>query len=242
MKHFLWVLLLSGSLTPALSQTQLFVGVGFQAGFDNMPNANVPVDRYNGTAFHYKPMNRFHWPMGEIYAVSIRSGRGMVELNLNTRRQRATTKNTNSTGIHQQDVRFSMQALSLGTGYAAVDQDAFVLYLGAALDGGYMRLLVRSGPESQISRVNYQLLRRLPMLAGSIFLKMVFRNSRESLSVFSISPYLHVPFRQFDFLPMDQYLNQGGFIPILTTPLPARPINVGVALNFDLDLLGFLDN
>ncbi|MEY3442113.1 MAG: hypothetical protein RLZZ519_394 [Bacteroidota bacterium] len=229
-------------LTPLVAKTQLFVGIGLQAGFDNMPNANIPIDRFNSRAFRYKQMNRFHWPFGEIYEASIRSGRGLVSLNLNTRRQRATAKSTSTNGIDQLDVRFTMQALSLGAGYAAIDKETFVWYLGGAVDAGYMRLLTRSGPSNQIARVPYYLYRRLPMLAITLNTKFVFRGSRESIGVWSLTPYLHIPLRDFDFLPLDQLLNGGGSMPILTTPLPARPINVGVAFNMDIDLLRFLDN
>lgn len=221
---------------------QLFVGLGLQAGFNNMPNANIPIDKYNDRGFLYKRMNKFHWPFGEIYQASFALDRGIVMLNLNTRRQRATAKSTDAGGIYQRDVRFVMQALSLGGGYALVDQDAFVLYFGGALDFGYMRLLTRSAYTTQINRTDYQLLRREPMIAGSIFFKMVFRSSRDALTSWSLTPYLHVPMKDFDFLYLDQILNVGGSLPYPTTPLPSRPINVGVAFNFDFDLLKFLDN
>jgi hypothetical protein len=240
MKLAFWtVVLLTLSCIPLWMHGQLYAGIGLQAGFNNMPNANIPIDRYNGRAFLYKPMNRFHWPFGEIYEVSIRPDRALLALNLNTRRQRATAKSTDANGIHQRDVRFSMQALSLGAGYAVVDQETFALYLGGALDAGFMRLLTRTGPENQIHRIDYYLWRRTPMLAGSAFVKMVFRSSREAISVFSLSPYLHVPFQQFDFMYLDQLLNQPN---VVLVPLPARPVNVGVTFNFDLDVLGFLEN
>lgn len=242
MKLLIWKIALLGLLLgPAVAQGQLFVGMGLQLGFGNMPNANIPIDRFNSRAYLYRPMNRFHWPFGEIYEASFRSGRGLVSLNLNTRRQRATAKSTSSNGIDQRDVRFSMQALSLGAGYAVVDEETFALYLGGALDAGYMRLLTRTGPENQISRTDYYLFRRQGMLAVSVFTKMVFRGSRESIAVWSLSPYLHVPLQKFDFLPLEQLLNQGSLQP-WTTPLPARAVNVGVAFNIDLDLLGFLEN
>lgn len=223
---------------------QLYLGLGFQAGYNSMPNANVPIDQYNDRAFLYRPMNRFHWPMGEIHQVSYRSGRGMVLLNLNTRRQRATAKSFNSTtnGLDQTDWRFVIQALSLGGGYAMVDKEKFVMYLGAALDAGYMRLLNRSGPESQIHRIDYSLVRRLPVFAGSTFLKMSFRESQEDITTWSIAPYVHVPFQEFDFQFFDQMLNGSTpGIPAITAPLLDNPFNVGLSVNFDLDILGFLD-
>jgi hypothetical protein len=237
-----WGLLTLGPvLLPLAGTAQLHAGIGLQAGFNSMPNANVPIDRFNGRAFLYKPMNKFHWPMGEVYEVSIRPGRALLGLNLNTRRQRATAKSTSSSGIDQRDVRFSMQALSVRGGYAVVDQETFALYLCSAVDAGYMRLLTRTGPANQINRVNYYLFRREPMLAGSIFAKFVFRSSRDAISSVSLSPYLHIPFRTFDFIYLDQLLNQGT-LPANTGPLPARPLNIGVAFNFDLEVLNFLEN
>lgn len=231
----LMILVCSASL-----RAQLAVGVGLQAGFGNMPNANVPVDKYNALGFLYKRMNKFHWPFGEIYQASFALDRGIVMLNLNTRRQRATAKSTDAGGIHQRDVRFVMQALSLGGGYAVVDQETFAMYFGGALDFGYMRLLTRSAYTTQINRTDYQLLRRDPMIAGSIFVKMLFRSSREAITSWSLTPYLHVPMRDFDFIYMDQILWAGPQTPYPITPLPARPINVGISANFDFDLLRFL--
>lgn len=226
-----------------LAKGQLFVGLGLPAGFNSMPNANIPVDRFNSRAFLYRRMNHFHWPFGEIYQASFKLDRGIVMLNLNTRRQRATAKSTDNNGIYQRDVRFSMQALSLGGGYAMIEHEKFVMYFGAALDAGYMRLLTRSGPANQIAKIDYYQYRRLPMLAGSVFIKMVFRSSPDDVTQFSISPYLHAPFRDFDFQYLDQLLNQGvPGLPVINTPLYARPINVGISANFDLDLFGFLAN
>jgi hypothetical protein len=240
-KVFWGLLALCPVLLPLAAKPQLHAGIGLQAGFNSMPNANIPIDRYNGRAFLYKPMNKFHWPMGEIYEVSIRPGRALLGLNLNTRRQRATAKSTGASGIDQRDVRFSMQALSVRAGYAVTDQETFALYLCGAMDAGYMRLLTRTGPENQINRINYYLFRREPMLAGSIFAKMVFRSARDATTSFSISPCLHIPLRTFDFIYLEQLLNQGT-LPTYTSPLPARPVNIGVAFNFDIELLSFLEN
>ncbi len=224
---------------PLSGKAQLYVGIGLQAGFTNMPNANVPVDRYNARAFLYKRMNRFHFPFGEIYDVSYRSGRALLDLNLNTRRARATAKSTTSTGIQQRDVRFSLQSLSLGAGYAAVDQEKFVMYMGGSVDAGYMRMLTRTAITTQIRATDYYLWRRSPMLALSAFAKMVFRSSPDAMTVTSITLYFQFPLQKFDFLALEQLLNQGSLQPI-NVPLPARPWNVGVAFSIDLDLLGFL--
>jgi hypothetical protein len=207
-----------------------------------MPNANIPIDRYNSQGFRYKPMNQFHWPFGEIYDASIRLDRAMFDINLNTRRQRATAKSTSSTGIDQRDVRFVMQGISVGAGYALVGEEKFVMYIGTSLDAGFMRLQNRTGPANQISRVPYQTYRRSPMLASSIWLKMVFRANPESISVWSLSPYVHLPLQKFDFLYLDQVLMNTPPLPALPGPLYARPVNFGLSLNIDIDLLGFLEN
>jgi hypothetical protein len=242
MKRF-WVICLFCCLLalPLAGAAQLYAGVGLQLGFTNMPNANFPIDRYNDRAFLYKPMNQFHWPFGEIYAVSFRPGRLLLDLNLNTRRMRATAKSTDVSGIYQRDVRFVLQSISLGAGYAVVDQEGFALYLGGALDGGAMRLMTRTAQESQIARTPYYLWSRRSLMAGSAFAKCVFRDSREAVTVWSLTPYFQFPFQTFEFLALEQLLNQG-YLQTYTSPLPGRPWNVGLAFNFDLELLGFLAN
>ena len=104
-----------------------------------------------------------------------------------------------------------------------------------------MRLSTRTGYTTQISRTNYYLWRRSPLLGVTGFGKMVFRSSREAVTVYSIMPYVQLPFQNFDFQPLEQLLNQGYLLPY-SGPLPARAWNVGVAFNFDLDLIGFLMN
>ncbi len=238
-RRLIFSLLCSIALMPLASKAQLYAGIGLQAGFASMPNANVPIDRYNDRAFLYRRMNRFHWPFGEIYDLSYRSGRLLLDLNLNTRRMRATAKSTDANGIYQRDVRFTMQSISLGAGISIAENDKFVMYLGGALDAGYMRLLTRTGPSNQINRTDYYLYSRSPLLAVSAFAKMVFRSSPDAITVYSLTPYIQLPLQTFDFLPMEQLLNQGSLQPY-NLPLPARAWNVGLAFNFDLDLIGFL--
>lgn len=226
-------------ISPRFCEAQLYVGLGMQAGFYSMDSANFPIDRYRDRGFFYKPMNHFHFPFGEIYSVSFRPDRALFELSLNTRRSRATAKSTDAQGIYQKDIRFSMQALSLGAGYAIVDNETFALYPGVSVDLGYARLMQRQGYTTQIGRSPYGLISRMPMFATSVFVKMVFRDSRESLSVWSLTPYFQYPWQFFNFQILDQVLNNGYLTPY-PYPLPARPMNVGLAFNFDLDLIGFL--
>jgi hypothetical protein len=240
MKRWIFVALLACmAFLPKRSHAQLYVGIGLQAGYCKMPNADLPIDRYRSRGFFYKQMNHFRFPFGEIYSASYRPDRALFELSLNTRRMRATAKSTDAGGIYQKDIRFSIQSLSLGAGYAFVDAEKFALYLGVSADVGYARLLQRQGYTTQISRTPYGLFRRSPMLSGSLYAKMVFRDSRETISVWSLTPYIQLPFLTFDFQVLDQVLNSGYLTPIAYT-LPARPVNVGLAFNFDLDLLGFL--
>ncbi len=240
MRRFILLLFLSAMvLVPTTVGAQIYAGIGLQGGFTNMPNANIPINRYNDRAFLYRRMNQFHLPFGEIYEVSFRPDRAIFSLNLNTRRMRATAKSTDAQGIFQRDVRFALQSLSLGAGYAVVDEEKFALYLGASLDAGYMRLSTRTGYTTQINRTNYYLWRRSPLLGVTGFGKMVFRSSRDAVTVYSIMPYVQLPFQNFDFQSLEQLLNQGYLLPY-SGPLPARAWNVGVAFNFDLDLIGFL--
>lgn len=235
------VVAICGLLGPMAARLpgQLHAGVGLQLGFSDMPNADAPIDRYNGRAFLYKPMNHFHWPFGEVYELSYRPGRALVSLNLNTRRMRATAKSTDANGIYQRDVRFAMQALSVGAGYAVVDEETFALYLGGALDGGYMRLLTRTGYEDQIQRTDYYLFARQPMLAATVCARLLFRAQRDAVTTTMLSPYFQFPFQTFNFQPLDQLLNQGSLTPA-NTPYPARAWNVGLSFKVDIDVLGFL--
>lgn len=230
--------LLALAATPLAAQIN--VGIGMQAGYTKMPNANIPVDRYNQSTFFYRPMRHFHWPMGEIYLASLRHGRLLLELNMNSRRNRIAAESFNGSELHHRDVRFTMQAFSFGAGYAAHVQDDFVLYVAGAVDLGYMRWQTRTGPKSSIGRTPYNDSDRSGLLALSAYLKMVFRNNPESITSFSFTPYFHYPLTKFDFFPLNQFLN-----PMTAAadgnPLLARPWNVGVQVNFDIDLLRFLE-
>lgn len=218
---------------------QLYVGLGLQAGYGNMPNANVPVDRFNNRGFLSKKLGKFHFPAGEIYDLSIRPGRLLFGLNLNTKRQRISAESFDANTLIRRDIRFVVQAISISGGYDLANQETFACYLGGSLDLGYMRLLTRFGPKQNISQYNYGLLGRRSMIAGTAFVKMVFMTSRNATTVWSLSPYVQFPIQQFNFLIMNQVLNTATY-QLDGFELFARPTSVGLALNFDLELLNFL--
>ncbi len=222
-------------------KSQLYVGLGFQAGFNNMPNANIPVDRFNNRGFLSKRMGKFHFPMGGIYEVSIRPDRMLLGLSLNTKRQRVSAESFDANTLIRRDVRFVIQALSLSGGYDLAGQETFACYLGGSLDFGYLRLLTRFGPKENIGQYKYGLLGRRSMIAGTAFLKMVFMTERNAKSVWSLTPYIQYPLQEFNFLIMNQILNTATY-QLDGLNLPGRPVNFGVALNFDLELLSFLSD
>ena len=234
-----WTLGILMMLSFMQVKAQLYVGLGMQAGFGNMPNANVPVDRFNDRGFLYKRMGKFHFPTGEIYEVSIRPGRLYLGLNLNTKRQRVSAESFDASILIRRDVRFVVQALSLSGGYDLANREDFACYIGAPADFGYMRLLTRFGPKQNIGQYNYNLLGRRSMLAGTAFLKMVFMTDRNAITVWSLTPFVQFPLQKFNFLSMNQTLNTATY-QLDGFDLSARPVSVGIALNFDIELLGFL--
>lgn len=232
------LLVLGAGFALHSAQAQLFVGLGYQQGFFNMPEPNVAVDRFNDRGFLFRNLGKFHWPGGEIFSISYRPERLLLELNLNSRRQRISAESFAGSVLQRRDFRFNMQGISLGAGYAVVDEDAFALYLSGAIDVGWMRLSTRLGAKDNINRIDYQLIRRSTLVAGSIYAKFTFRSSRESVSVFSIAPYVHIPTLNFDFTIMNQILNPTEYT--LDGTLSAHPLNFGLMVNFDLDLISIL--
>jgi hypothetical protein len=238
--HFLVLIVILGFASSAKSQ--LYVGLGYQQGFWSMKNANVPIDRFNSKGFLVKNYGKFHWPGGEIYSLSYRDEDGLLlELSLNSRRQRITAKSFGGNVLNQRDIRFSMQAISAGGGGALVNNETFVMYLAGSADYGAMRILTRLAPEASISNVPYGEIQRRSMLAVSLYLKMVFRGSPESLAVVSLTPYVQYPFQKFDFVYLNRLINPQDWN-LDPDPLLARPINAGIQFNVDLDLLGFISN
>jgi hypothetical protein len=223
-------------------RSQLYVGLGYQQGFWSMKNANVPIDRFNSKGFLVKNYGHFHWPGGEIYSVSYRNEDGLLlELSLNSRRQRITAKSFDANNLNQRDIRFALQNISAGGGGALVNQETFVMYLAGSADYGTMRILTRLAPEQSISNANYYTIQRRSLLAVSIYLKMVFRSSPESVAVFSLTPYVQYPLQKFDFAFLNQNINPQDWT-LDPNPLLARPINAGLQFNVDLDLLSIISN
>lgn len=234
----LMIVLLAGA-TPLMAQIN--VGIGMQAGYTTMPNADVPVDRYNDRGFLYRRMRHFHWPMGEIYLASLRHKRLLLELNMNSRRNRIAAESFNGAELHHRDVRFTMQAISIGAGYALQEKDDFVLYLAGAVDLGVMRMQTRTGPKATINRTPYYTpFPNQGLLALSAYLKLVFRDHAESITSYSFTPFFHYPLTKFDFFNLNQLLNPATAL-LDGNTLPARPWNVGLQVNFDLDLIRFLE-
>ena len=207
-----------------------------------MPNAHVPIDRFNDQGFLVKNYGKWRWPGGEIYSLSYRNEDGLLlELNMNSRRQRISAESFGSNGLNRRDLRFSMQAFSLGAGSALINDETFVLYLAGSADLGWMRILSRLAPKQTINNVNYSLLRRQSMVAVSAYLRMVWRSSPEAPVVVSLSPYVQYPLQQFDFTFLNQLLNTQTWL-LDPNPLNARPINFGVQFTVDLDLIGIISD
>jgi hypothetical protein len=232
------IVLLAGAAAPLAAQIN--IGIGMQAGYTAMPNANLPVDRYNDRGFLYRQMRKFHWPMGEIYLASLRHNRLLLELSMNSRRNRIAAESFDGAVLNHRDVRFNMQVFGLGAGYAVQEKDDFVLYLAGSVDLGFAKMETRTGPKASIGRTPYYLFQREGLLALSGYLKMVFRNNSESITSYSITPYFQYPLTKFDFFYLNQLLNPATAL-LDGTTLPARPWNVGLQVNFDLDLLRFLE-
>jgi hypothetical protein len=241
MKHLVrWALACMVLALAAPISAQINVGIGMQAGYTAMPNADRPVDRYNDKGFLYRRMRHFHWPMGEIYLASIRHNRLLLELNMNSRRNRVSAESFNGNVLNRRDVRFTMQSFSFGAGYALQEKDDFVLYLAGAVDVGYAKMQTRTGPKASLNNSPYYLFQREGLLALSAYFKFVFRDHAEAITSYSITPYFHYPLTKFDFFYMNQLLNPADAL-LDGTTLPARPWNVGLQVNFDLDLLRFLE-
>lgn len=219
---------------------QLYVGLGGQAGFMNLENANSAVDFFNAKGFLVRQLREFHWPMGLIYSASYREDGLLLELSLNSKRARVSAESANGSSLQRRDHRFTIHSLSAAIGYALVDNDAFQVYGTAALDLGYMRYLSRIGDKNNINRINYVLYRRERFLGTTLSLRFSFRDSEDDPSIWTIAPYVQIPFKEFDFREFNIVLNPFDWQEVGTT-LPARAINAGVVLSFDLDLFEILE-
>lgn len=219
---------------------QLWVGIGGQAGFMNMENANAPVGFYNDKGFLVRRLREFHWPWGLTYSASYRDDGLLLELALNTKRARVSAESASSGSLQRRDHRFTISSLSPGIGYAVVEQPTLLFYLVGSVDVGYMRYLTRLGDKANISRVDYQLRRRQGFLGLTLSTRFVFRFDEDDNTIWTLAPYVQIPFSRFDFVEFNQVLNPLDWQEVGST-LPGLPVNVGVSLSFDLDLLEFLD-
>lgn len=233
-------LLLALLSVPKSGKSQLWVSFGPQVGFFNLENANAPVDFFNAKGFLFRPQRKLRFPWGFHYAASYRQDRLLLELALNSKGARGAFESSGANGIERRESKFTLHAIAPAVGYALVEKEDLQWYLVGALDLGYMRFLSRFGQESNINRVNYVLYRRTPFVGTTISSRFVFRGNEGALSNWSLSPYVQIPFREFDFREFNIVLNPFDWQEV-GTALPARPINFGVMLVFNLDLLGILE-
>ncbi len=222
------------------ASAQLWVGFGPQVGYFNMENANAPVDFFNSKGFLFRPQRKLRWPWGLHYAASYRKDGLFLELAFNSKGARGAFETAEANGIQRRETKFTIHALSAGVGYAIVDQPDLQWYLVGNLDLGYMRLLSRSGLETNINRANYFTYRRTSFVGVTFSSRFVFRSDEEALSSWSLGPYVQIPFQEFEFREFNTLLNPLDWEQV-GRELPARPINFGVLLTFDLDLLGILE-
>ena len=216
-----WLLAACMGLVASSGMAQLYVGVGGQAGYTNMENANAPVAYFNSQGFLVRQLREFHWPFGLVYAASYREDGLLLELSLNSKRARVSAESANGSSLQRRDHRFTMHSLSAAIGYALVDNEAFQVYGSASLDLGYMRYLSRLGDKNNINRINYILYRRQSFLATTLSMRFVFRDSEDDPSIWTIAPYIQIPFSEFDFREFNIVLNPLDWQQVGTT-LPAR--------------------
>ncbi len=232
------LLVLLGLGTWSSASGQLYVGLGGQAGFMNMANANAPVDFFNSKGFLIRRLREFHWPAGLIYSAAYKEDGLLLELSLNTKRHRTAAEFLGSGGnsIDRREHRFVIQSLSATVGGAVVDEPELQLYLCGSLDFGMMRYRTRTGNPETINRASFFTVSQQRFLGTTLSLRFTFRNGEDDFTHWTWAPYVQIPFGKFDFQRFNQTLNPFDWnqVPGEST---ARPINFGMSLSFDFDLI-----
>gem|GEM_PF-2320791 len=219
---------------------QLYVGLGGQVGFMNVDAANRPVEFFNSKGFLIRNQREWHWPAGLMYAASYREDGLLLELSLNTKRHRTGAEFAgNGNTIARREHRFVFQTLNAAIGGAVVDEDDFLLYLCGGLDYGFMRYRTRQGNKDNINRANFNTVNQKRFLGTTLSVRFTFREDRDDYTLWTLAPYVQIPLSKFDYSRFNQVLNPfdaqqvGG-------DLQGRPINFGFNLQFDFDLIEFL--
>lgn len=219
---------------------QLFVGLGGQVGYMNMDAANRPVDFFNGKGFLIRNQRQWHWPAGLIYAASYREDGLLLELSLNTKRHRTGAEFAGAGNtISRREHRFVMQSLNAAIGGAVVEKDDFLLYLCGGIDLGIMRYRTRTANKENINRANFNTVNQKRFIGTTLSVRFTFREDKDDYTLWTLAPYVQLPLSKFDFNRFNQVLNPfdsqtvGG-------DLQGRPVNFGFNLQFDFDLIEFL--
>ena len=235
------LLLLLVMVAWSATQAQLHVGIGGQAGFTNLSNANAVVDHYNSQGFLVKRLRKPRFPFGLIYGAAYRSDGLLLELALDSKRARVSTESSDGgSTLIRRDVRFTLSSLRASGGYAVVDEPEFQLYLVGGIDLGYARYLTRTGNEATINRANYFLRRRESFLATTLSVWFTFRQGEDAPSSTTFAPYVQLPFTDFSFQDLNRDLNP--LDPTAPTgELRDSPLNFGFVFRVDFDLLEILD-
>lgn len=234
------VVLLLGLGTFSSASGQLYVGLGGQAGFMNMPNANAPVDFFNSKGFLIRRQREFHWPAGLIYSAAYKDMEEgyLIELSLNTKRHRTAAEFAGAGGnsIDRREHRFVIQSLSATAGGAVVNEPTLLLFLCGSLDLGTMRYRTRTGNPETINRANFFTVNQRRFIGTTLSVRFTFRNGEDDFTHWTWAPYIQIPLAKFDFLRFNQTLNTFDWnqVPGEST---ARPINYGMSLSFDFDLI-----
>ena len=220
--------------------SQIFVGLGGQAGFMNLPAANAAVDFFNSQGFLIRRQNKFRWPTGLIYTAGYKDDDLLIELSLNTKRHRTRAEFADGNQIARREHRFVIQSISGTAGGAVVQQETFLLYLCGSLDFGMMRYRTRTGNSETINRANFNTVNQQRFIGTTLSLRMVFRNAEDDFTHWTLAPYVQFPFAQFDFIRFNQTLNPFTWQQV-GGESTSRAINYGMSLSFDFDLLELLD-
>lgn len=235
------LLVIGGLSVPSTASAQLYIGMGGQVGFMNMANANAPVDYFNSKGFLVRRQREFHWPAGLIYSASYKEDGLLLELSLNTKRHRTAAEflGANGASIDRREHRFVIQSLSATAGGGVIEEDEFLMFLCASVDFGIMRYRTRTGNPETINRASFFTVNQKRFLGTTLSVRFTFRNAEDDPTHWTFAPYVQLPLAKFDFLRFNQTLNTFDWnqVPGEST---ARPVNFGMSLAFDLDLLELL--
>lgn len=203
-----WILLLL--LIPVGGVGQIYVSGGYNQSVTFLENGNWVVDKFNEQGFLPRRMRKLVIPRGEFISAGYFADAFFAEASWTGRRDRVRALTSNG---YQRDLKMGINSLGISGGINFLNTDEMAISIGTGAAASFFTASTRLGPEQNINRTNFFLIRRQIGLSGDYFVQFFLKPTTGHKLGFIVRPYFQYRyFDKFDWYRVHTSVNDLNFL------------------------------